>query len=64
VVRGIGPSLAAAGVTNPLANPLLELRDGKGALLLSNNDWKDNVVQAAELVAVGLAPSDDRESAS
>ncbi len=63
VVRGIGPSLAAAGVPNPLANPLLELRNGNGALLLSNNDWKDNAVQAAELVAVGLAPSDDRESA-
>ncbi len=62
VVRGIGPSLASAGVPNPLANPILELRNGDGALLLSNNDWGDNAVQAAQLIAAGLAPASDRES--
>jgi hypothetical protein len=29
MVRGLGPSLASAGVSNPLANPALELHDGK-----------------------------------
>ena len=62
VVRGIGPSLTAVGVTNPLANPTLELRDNNGALLVSNNDWQDNPAQAAELTAAGLAPTNPLES--
>jgi len=63
VIRGIGPSLASSGVTNPLPNPALELRNGDGILIASNNDWPDNPVQAAQLVATGLAPSDTREAA-
>jgi len=45
VVRGIGPSLSAFGVPNSLQDPTLELRDGNGALLRSNNDWQDNPVE-------------------
>jgi photosystem II stability/assembly factor-like uncharacterized protein len=63
VVRGIGPSLTAAGVPNALADPTLELRDTNGALRASNNDWRDNPVSAAELTAAGLAPSNNLESA-
>jgi hypothetical protein len=63
VVRGIGPSLTAAGVPNALADPTLELRDGHGALLASNNNWQDNPAQAAELIAAGLAPANNLESA-
>jgi hypothetical protein len=62
VVRGIGPSLTAAGVANALANPTLELHDGNGVLLASNNDWQDNPAQAAELTAAGLAPTNNLES--
>lgn len=62
VVRGIGPSLAAAGVPNVLENPTLELHDVNGALLLANNDWMDDPVQAAELSAAGLAPTNNLES--
>ena len=62
VVRGIGPSLTAVGVPDALANPTLELRDGNGALLISNNDWQDNPAQAAELTAAGLAPTNQLES--
>ncbi len=62
VVRGIGPSLAAQGVPDALADPVLELRNGNGVLLVSNNDWHDNPVQASELIAAGLAPTDDLES--
>ncbi|HKP02323.1 MAG TPA: hypothetical protein VJU77_03090 [Chthoniobacterales bacterium] len=62
VVRGIGPSLGAFGVPNPLANPKLELRDGNGALLRANNDWQDDPAQAAELVNAGLAPTNNLES--
>jgi hypothetical protein len=63
VVRGIGPTLSVRGVTNPLANPVLELHNTNGALLIANNDWQDNPVQAAEIAAAGLAPTNDLESA-
>jgi hypothetical protein len=63
VVRGLGPSLTAAGVPTVLANPTLELRDGDGTLILTNNDWQDNAAQAAELIAAGLAPSNNLEAA-
>jgi Bacterial Ig-like domain (group 3) len=62
VIRGLGPSLSSAGVKNPLGNPALELRDSNGTLLVANNDWHDDLVQAAELIAAGLAPSNDLEA--
>jgi hypothetical protein len=62
VVRGIGPSLTAVGVPNALANPTLELRNSDGSLLSSNNDWRDDPDQAAELTAAGLAPTNNLES--
>jgi hypothetical protein len=62
VARGIGPSLAAFGVPNTLADPMLELRDSNGALLIANNNWQDDPAQAAELTAAGLAPTNPLES--
>ncbi len=61
VVRGLGPSLGTQGVANVLADPTLDLFDGQGALLASNDDWQDS--QAAELEASGLAPDDESEAA-
>lgn len=63
VIRGLGPSLAASGVPNTLQNPTLELHNGDGVLLFTNNDWQDNPTNAAEVAAAGLAPSDSREAA-
>ena len=63
IVRGIGPSLAAAGVANALADPTLELHNANGALLVSNNNWQDDPAQAAIISAAGLAPSNPLESA-
>ena len=62
VARGIGPSLTAQGVPNALADPVLEARDGNGTLVVANNDWQDDPVQASELMAAGLAPSNPLES--
>ena len=61
VVRAIGPTLASPTIPDPLLDPTLELHDGNGALLQSNNNWRDT--QEAELSASGLAPNDDREAA-
>lgn len=63
VVRGLGPSLSAFGVPNPLQDPTLELRDQNGTLLRTNNDWGDDSAQATEIAAAGLAPSNTKESA-
>ncbi|MGI8955441.1 MAG: PQQ-dependent sugar dehydrogenase [Chthoniobacterales bacterium] len=61
VVRAIGPSLADKGVLATLQDPTLELHDGNGLLLASNDNWRDT--QETVLEASGLAPTDDRESA-
>ena len=61
VVRALGPSLGALGVTGVLADPTLELHDGNGDLLASNNDWEDT--QGGIIASAGLAPNDSRESA-
>lgn len=63
VVRAIGPSLAGAGVVNPLANPTLDLRDANGARLVFNDNWRDDPQQAAELSGLGIQPQNELEAA-
>jgi N-acetylneuraminic acid mutarotase len=58
IVRAIGPSLPVPGA---LANPTLELRDTNGDLLASNDDWR--TTQETEIIATGVPPSHDLESA-
>ncbi len=61
IVRAIGPDLAEAGVPGPLLDPTLELRDADGNLLAANDNWR--TTQEQEIIASGLAPQDDRNSA-
>jgi hypothetical protein len=61
VIRALGPSLTQFGVTGALADPTLELRDGNGALVQSNDNWKDS--QQTEIEMTGLQPQMDLESA-
>jgi T5SS/PEP-CTERM-associated repeat protein len=61
LVRGIGPSLAAVGVSGALADPMLDLYDVNGALLASNDNWRSD--QEAEIEATTIPPNDDLESA-
>jgi phospholipase/lecithinase/hemolysin len=61
LVRGIGPSLAANGVPNPLADPTLTLFDAAGKQLRANDNWRD--AQQVEIEATGLAPRNNLESA-
>jgi hypothetical protein len=61
LVHALGPSLASAGVTTPLANPTLSLRDANGNVIASNDNWKDS--QQAAIAATGKAPPNDNESA-
>jgi hypothetical protein len=61
IVRALGPTLAGFGITNPLADPTLELRDANGVLLNFNNNWKST--QQSEITATGKAPPNDLEAA-
>jgi photosystem II stability/assembly factor-like uncharacterized protein len=63
VVRGIGPSLGALGIPDPLVDPTLELHASNGTLITQNDNWQDDPVQAAQLMGLGLAPADTHESA-
>ena len=63
VVRGMGPSLAQSGITNPLADPTLEVRDNNGALVIGNDNWQDDPAAAGQISASGLAPGNAQESA-
>jgi hypothetical protein len=55
IVRAIGPSLGGLG------DPTLELHDGDGALIASNDNWRSD--QEAEIIATTIPPSNDLESA-
>jgi hypothetical protein len=61
IIRAIGPSLAPLGISNPLADPILELRDANGDLVVENDNWRE--LQEAEILASGLAPQNILESA-
>jgi hypothetical protein len=61
IVRAIGPSLKSSGITNPLANPTLELHDGNGGVIGFNDNWRSD--QEAEIKATTIPPSNDLESA-
>ena len=61
IIRALGPSLT--GISAVLADPSLSLYDSNGALLIFNDNWKDDAVQAAMILATGLAPQNDLESA-
>ena len=62
-VQEVVESLSQSGLSNVLADPTLELYDGNGALLQSNDNWQDDPDQAARISAASLAPSNSLESA-
>ena len=60
MIRAMGPSLTAAGVSPALANPSVILYAG-GTQLAANDDWKTNA-NVADIIASGIAPTDDLEA--
>ena len=61
LARGIGPTLAGYGISNPLPDPVLGLYNANGTAIRSNDNWKST--QQADIEITGLAPPDTRESA-
>ena len=60
IIRGIGPSLSAAGVSGALADTTLELYQDT-TLIATNDNWRDS--QENEIQATGIAPTNDLEAA-
>jgi hypothetical protein len=70
IVRAIGPELTQYGVPNAMNNTTLELHNGTGALIASNDNWHDTIIggiitsdQWVDIANSGYAPTDGRESA-
>jgi len=61
LIRGLGPTLAQFNVTGVMQNPTLELHDGSGSLIATNDNWKDT--QQAQITTTQLAPPADAEAA-
>jgi predicted outer membrane repeat protein len=62
IIRALGPSLAGVGITNPLSDPVLELHDGNGTTIATNDDWRISP-DAGAIQAAGFQLSNDAESA-
>jgi hypothetical protein len=61
-VRALGPSLTNSGLSNVLADPTLELYNANGTIMVSNDNWQDDPVSAAALLAHGLGLQNNLES--
>ena len=44
IIRAIGPELTRYGVPDVLVDPTLELYDGTGALIASNDNWQHTII--------------------
>jgi hypothetical protein len=62
IIRAIGPSLAPS-VPDAMADPVLELHGPNGFVTVINNNWRDDPVQEALIIASGIPPTNDLESA-
>jgi hypothetical protein len=58
MVRALGPSIP---VPSAVSDPVLELHSASGELLATNDNWRTS--QQAAIIATGLAPTNDRDSA-
>jgi subtilisin family serine protease len=66
LMRGIGPSLAQYLIPGVLANPYIELHNSTGALIASNDQWRDvdgtSTGLEDKLTEAGFAPANVNES--
>jgi hypothetical protein len=70
IIRAIGRELTQYGIPDFLADPTLELHNGNGALIASNNNWQQTIIggiithdQVQDIQNSGHAPTDPSESA-
>ena len=54
-------SLTSFGVSGAFSDPTLEIHDGSGNMIATNDDWKG--AEQVQIEAIGLPPADDRKAA-
>jgi hypothetical protein len=59
VMRAIAPTLASFGIARAMTDPTLEVRDARGALVASNDNWNSD---RQGVLATGKAPLDEHEA--
>lgn len=62
IIRAIGPSLSANGITGAISDPMLALHNSAGGVVASNDDWQEGP-QASQIQNLGFAPGKSAESA-
>ena len=62
LLRAIGPSLTRR-CPNALADPVLELHGPGAFATITNDNWRDDPAQEAAILATGIAPTNNLESA-
>jgi len=60
ILRAIGPSLT---ITGKLADPVMELHGPAGFTTIIDDNWMDDPTQKALIIASGIPPTNDLESA-
>ena len=63
LLRAIGPSLTQLGVPDALADPVMELHGPGSFGTIINDNWRDDPAQEVAIIATGIPPTDDLESA-
>jgi hypothetical protein len=70
IIRAIGPELTQYGIPDAMANPRLELHNGTGALIATNDDWQTTILggiitgnQVSDIQNSGHPPTAASESA-
>jgi hypothetical protein len=63
LVRTLGPSLIGFGIPNALPDTVLELHGPSPFPTITNNNWRDDPLQESQILATGLQPGNDLESA-
>jgi hypothetical protein len=61
-IRAIGPSLSGSAISDPLADPALEIRDASGTLVAFNDNWHD-APAAQQISNPTLEPTNAMEAA-
>ena len=63
LLRAIGPSLMQFGVLDALADPVMELHGPGTFVTITNDNWRDDPAQEAQILATGIPPASDFEAA-
>jgi plastocyanin len=61
LLRALGPTLTSFGVANALSNPVLQLNNGTGGVITSNDNWGN--AANAQSIPANLRPPNSLESA-